>query len=167
MVMRLRDGTRLLVRHIRPTDKRLLNAGFEHLSDETRRRRFLAPKTRLTSSDLRYLTEVDGRDHVALIALRLDDWKRPVAVARYVRLREDPSTAEVAITVDDEYQGRGIGRRLGLLLADEARANGITRFSAEILGENVAALRLMRTISDRLAEQPAGPSRALVAEFAA
>ena len=148
--MRLRDGTRLLVRHIRPTDKRLLNAGFEHLSDETRRKRVLAPKPRLTAGDLRYLTEVDGRDHVALIALEMDDWKRPVAVARYVRLRDEPQTAEVAITVDDEYQGRGIGRRLGILLADEARANGITRFSAEILGENIAALRLMRTISGRL-----------------
>ena len=167
MVMRLRDGTRLLVRHIRPTDKRILNAGFEHLSDETRRKRFLAPKPRLTAADLRYLTEVDGRDHAALIALRLDDWKRPVAVARYVRLREDPATAEVAITVDDEYQGRGIGRRMGVLLADEAARNGIKRFSAEILGENVPALRLMRTISDRLAERPNGSSRALVADLAA
>ena len=155
MVIRLRDGTRLLVRHIRPTDKRLLEAGFEHLSDETRRRRFLAPKPRLTGADLRYLTEIDGHDHVALIALRLDDWQRPVAVARYVRLREDPATAEVAVTVDDEYQGRGIGRRLGMLLADEARANGITRFSAEILGENLPAHHLMRALSERLAERTA------------
>lgn len=167
MVMRLRDGTRLLVRHIRPTDKRLLNAGFEHLSEETRRKRFLAPKPRLTAADLRYLTEVDGRDHVALIAVLLDDWTRPVAVARYVRLSDDPTTAEVAVTVDDDYQGRGIGRRLGLLLADEARANGIERFSAEILGDNIPALRLMRTISDRLAEEPSGPARALVADIAA
>lgn len=167
MVMRLRDGTRLLVRHIRPTDKRLLNAGFEHLSEETRRKRFLAPKHRLTAADLRYLTEVDGRDHVALIAVEFGDWKRPVAVARYVRLEDDPQTAEVAITVDDEYQGRGLGRRLGIVLADEARINGITRFSAEILGDNIPALRLMRTISDRLAERSSGPSRALVADLAA
>lgn len=167
MVMRLRDGTRLLVRHISPADKQLLDTGFRHLSEESRRKRFLAPKPRLTASDLRYLTEVDGRDHLALIAVRLDDWRRPVAVARYVRLRDDPATAEVAVTVDDEYQGRGIGRRLGVILADEARANGIARFSAEILGENVPALRLMRTISDRLAERPAGASRELVAELAA
>ena len=167
MVMKLRDGTRLLVRHIRPGDKRLLNAGFEHLSDESRRKRFLAPKPRLTSSDLRYLTEVDGHDHVALIAVLLEDWKRPVAVARYVRLREDPTTAEVAVTVDDDYQGMGIGRRLGILLADEARENGIKRFSAEILGENEPALRLMRTISDRLNEVPEGATRALTADIAA
>ena len=150
MVMRLRDGTRLLVRHIRPTDKQLLKAGFEHLSDETRRRRFLAPKPRLTASDLRYLTEVDGRDHVALIAVSFEDWTRAVAVARYVRLPDDPATAEVAVTVDDDYQGRGIGSRLATMLADEARANGIERFTAEILPDNLPAQRLMRRMSQRL-----------------
>lgn len=167
MVVRLSDGTRLLVRHLRPADKQLLNAGFARLSDESRRKRFLSPKPRLSAADLRYLTEVDGRDHVALIAVLLDDPERPVAVGRYVRLREDRATAEVAVTVDDEHQGRGTGRRLGLMLADEARANGITRFTAEVLGENIAALKLMRAISDRLAEEGSGSTRALVADIAA
>jgi GNAT superfamily N-acetyltransferase len=150
-----------------PSDKRLINAAWEHLSEESRRKRFLAPKPHLTTSDLRYLTEIDGHDHIALIAVLAEDWHRPVAVARCVRLSERPDTAEVAITVDDEYQGRGVGRQMGLLLADEARTHGIRSFSAEILADNAPALRLMRTISDRLSDQSAGYTRTLVAELAA
>src|SRR5436190_4071687 len=133
MLVRLRDGTQLLVRHVRPSDKEIIAKAWSVLSEESQRRRFLAPKPRLSSSDLRYLTEVDGVDHVALIALRADNWNRLVAVGRFVRLPDDPETAEVAITVADPMQGRGVGRQIGLLLADEARERGIKRFSASIL----------------------------------
>ena len=150
MLVRLRDGTQILVRHVRPEDKWIIAKGWSRLSEASQRRRFLAPKPRLTAADLRYLTEIDGRNHVALIALRADNWNRLVAVARYVRLPDDPDTAEVAITVGDDMQGKGVGRQLGILLADEARAAGIKRFSASILSDNAPALRLMRKMSARL-----------------
>jgi GNAT superfamily N-acetyltransferase len=138
----------LQVRDIRADDKQLLAEGLSHLSPASIHARFLAPKPRLTSRELRYLTEVDGSDHVALVAF--DTGGDLVAVARYVREPEDPTTAEVAIVVCDHLQGQGVGTRLGLHLADRARRNGVEHFSAIMLPENLAALRLFTRISARL-----------------
>jgi RimJ/RimL family protein N-acetyltransferase len=167
MLVRLRDGTQILVRHVRPGDKQIIAKAWGLLSEKSQLGRFLAPKPRLTVSDLRYLTEIDGETHVALIALRADNWNRLVGVARFVRLSEDPETAEVAITVADPLQGRGVGRQLGLLLADEARKRGIRRFSASILSDNEPALRLMRTMSARLESHSRSGVSDLVAHLAA
>src|SRR3954451_4009574 len=142
MFITARDGTQLYVRHVKPADSDIIAKAWLLLSAESQRKRFLAPKPRLTQRDLSYLTEIDGHDHVALVALRLDDPNRLVAVARYVRLRDDPETAEVAVTVADPMQGQGIGKQLGVLLADEARGRGVKRFSASILSDNRPALRL-------------------------
>src|SRR4051794_18938289 len=167
MFIRAGDGTQLYIRHVRPSDKDLIAKGWLLLSEESQRKRFLAPKPKLTSSDLRYLTEIDGNDHVALIAVRLDDPKRLVAVARYVRLPGDPETAEIAVTVADPMQGMGIGKALGVLLADEARGRGIKRFSASVLTDNAPALRLMATMSQRLEGHTDHGVRDLVADLAA
>src|SRR3954469_10255713 len=100
----LSDGTPVELRQIRADDKELLKAGYEHLSERSRLRRFLGPKPRLTASDLRYLTEVDGVNHYAVVAL----WGRHiVGVARWVRLIDDPEEAEVAVVVGDPLQGKG------------------------------------------------------------
>ena len=88
-------------------------------------------------------------------------------MARYVRLKEDPETAEVAVTVADPMQGKGIGSKLGVLLADEARGRGIKRFSASVLTDNQPALRLMATMSDRLEGHTDHGVRDLVADLAA
>ena len=167
MFITARDGTQLYVRHVKPGDKQLIAKAWTLLSEESQRKRFLAPKPRLTASDLRYLTEIDGHDHVALIAVRLDDPNRLVAVARYVRLKDDPETAEVAVTVADPMQGQRIGSMLGVLLADEARGRGIKRFSASILTDNAPALRLMAAMTDRLSGHTDHGVRDLVADLAA
>jgi acetyltransferase len=122
------------------------------LSEESRLRRFLAAKPRLTSSELRYLTEVDGYDHYAIVAVPVDRWDAPiVAVARFVRLLdEDPTTAEAAIVVADELQGKGLGKHLARAIADAARARGIQRIQASMLSDNPPALALMRVIGERL-----------------
>ena len=73
-----------------------------------------------------------------------------IAVGRYVRLAEDPETAEVAITVADDWQGRGIGRLMGSLLAGAAAENGIRRFQATMLSDNEASHRLFASMTDRL-----------------
>lgn len=161
------DGTKLFVRHVKPGDKDLIGKAWRLLSADSQRKRFLAPKPTLTTGDLRYLTELDGNDHVALVALRMDEPGRLVAVARYVRLRDDPETAEVAVTVADYMQGKGIGRQLALLLADEARGRGIRRFTASILTDNRPALRLMAAMSERLESHTERGVRDLVADLAA
>jgi len=144
-----------VIRPIRPDDKERLALALSRLSRETIRRRFLAAKPRLSASELRYLTEVDGVRHIALVAVLEDDPETIVAVARCVRFADAPDTAEMAIVVGDAYQGRGLGRALAVALADAARAVGVERFAATMLADNRAAQRLMRTIARRLEERPA------------
>ena len=100
----------MLIRPIRADDKRMLAEGLRRLSDESVQRRFLTPKRSFSRAELRYLTEVDGRDHVALVAeYPADPVRRLIAVGRFVRLADDPEAAEIAITVADDWQGRGLG----------------------------------------------------------
>jgi RimJ/RimL family protein N-acetyltransferase len=137
------------IREIRADDKEQLAAGYARLSERSRLRRFLAPKPRLTRSDLRYLTEVDGINHFAIVATIGEDI---VGVARWVRLHGDPEEAEAAIVVGDPYQGKGLGKMLARELADAARARGIRRIRASILSDNPPAHALMRVIAARLTD---------------
>ena len=142
------------IRAIRPEDKALLSWGLTRLSDATVQRRFLSPKPRFTAGELRYLTEVDGDDHVALIAV--DEGGELLGVGRFVRLTEDPAAAELAIVVADPFPGKGIGTLLGQHLADEAARHGVNRFTATILSENRAARALMAKLSGRLESRLSG-----------
>ncbi len=111
------------IRPIRPEDKALLKWGLAHLSPATIQRRFLTPKPRFTAAELRYLTEVDGHDHVALVAI--DEDGDLLGVGRFVRL-EDPAEAEIAIVIADPMQGQGLGTRIGYELVEEAVRHGIS-----------------------------------------
>jgi RimJ/RimL family protein N-acetyltransferase len=163
----LKDGTRVVIRHIEPGDKARLEEGLRRLSEETIRKRFLAAKPSFSAAELRYLTEVDGVRHVALVAVLADDPDTLIAVARYVALPDSPDTAELAVVVGDPFQGQGLGRRLTELLADEARERGIRRFAATMLADNRAALRLMSTFARRLERSGHGPVRDYVADLVA
>ena len=168
MFFELDGGARVLIRPIEPGDKDRLVTGLSRLSDESIRKRFLAAKPRFSRSELRYLTEVDGVNHIALVAVLADDPGQLVAVARCVRLPDRPATAEMAIVVGDPWQGQGLGRELAQRLADAARAAGIRRFAATMLGDNEAARRLMRTFSRRLEEgRVSGGLREVLVELAA
>lgn len=150
MDLRLQDGTRLEIRPIRSDDKALLAAGFGLLSDETRQRRFLTAKPRLSKNELRYLTEVDGHDHVAFVAVEREHPTHIAAVGRFVRDSAQPDTAEFAIVVADAHQGHGLGKALARMLVDEARAHGIRRFTAIALSDNVAVQKLIASIAEHL-----------------
>jgi RimJ/RimL family protein N-acetyltransferase len=165
MVTTLPDGTAVRLRFIRPDDKPLLEVGLTRLSADSVHQRFLAPKARFSTSELRYLTELDGRDHVAIVAVLPHDPDTLVGVARFVRDPRHPVEAEAAIVIADHLQGMGLGRTLGRLLADEARARGVRRFTATLLGTNVAAHRLFAAISRRLTAHYGGGLEELVAEL--
>ena len=107
------------------------------------RKRFLAAKPRLSSAELRYLTEVDGVNHIALAAVSVHDG-HIVGVARAVRLHDQPDTAEWAVVVGDPLQRKGLGTRMVELLAQEAAKHGIRRFTATMAGDNVAVSRLLQ-----------------------
>jgi RimJ/RimL family protein N-acetyltransferase len=157
VIERLPDGARVLIRPIRPDDKGLLADGLRRLSPESAQRRFLTPKRSFSRAELRYLTEVDGRDHVALVVeYPADPVRRLIAVARFVRLQDDPEAADVAFTVADDWQGRGLGSLLGEKLAAEARLLGIRRFTAAMASDNVPAHRLMAKLTAHLEQRHAG-----------
>lgn len=145
----LPDGSGLIFRPIRPEDKERLVTAFESLSPETRYARFLRPLTRLSSKQVVYLTEVDMKDHYAWVALKADDPGQPgLGVARWIRLREGPGVAEVAVTVVDEYQRQGIGLTLLWLCTLSAIELGVKGFRVWMLGENRAAMNLLRGVAE-------------------
>jgi RimJ/RimL family protein N-acetyltransferase len=146
----LKDGTPILVRAIRPEDKALLQQGMAQLSEVSRYRRFMSLVSELSESQLRYLTEIDYVNHMAWGALDLSGpTPRGAGVARYVRSEEDPAKAEVAVTVLDEYQGRGLGTLLLGVLARTAAANGIHTFIAYVLHENAPMMRIFHDLGGR------------------
>ena len=151
----LRDGSRVLIRQVQPADAPLLADGFARLSDKSRRMRFLARKDQLSAAELRYLTDVDHHDHEALGALDQADG-RGVGVARYVRDAEDPHAAEIAVTIVDDWQGRGLGAELLTRLATRARSEGICRFTALVAEDNVVMARLLRNMSASLVGRDPG-----------
>jgi RimJ/RimL family protein N-acetyltransferase len=152
VVFTLDRGTRVLIRPIEPGDKEKLANGLRQLSDASIRKRFLAAKPRFTAAELRYLTEVDGINHIALVAVLERDPDVLVAVARCVRLPDRPGTAEMAIVVGDPWQGRGVGRELAEALSAAARAAGIRRFEALVQAGNAPARAIARRIAARLQE---------------
>ena len=141
----LADGTSITIRPIMPEDRDELRREFDRTSPQTRYLRFLGVVGELSEATLTYLTCVDQQRHVALVAtVTSPDLKteRGVAVARLIRLAEDPDVAEAAITVVDDLQKRGIGTALALELERAARACGIRHIRADVLEGNAA----MRTI---------------------
>jgi RimJ/RimL family protein N-acetyltransferase len=134
----------MLVRELTAADRPALAFIFHRLGENSRYQRFHGAKRQLSAKELDCLTAVDHWHHEALIA-----WtpapSAPVAVARYVRTA-DFDLAELAVTVVDEWQRRGVGVELLLALRERALRAGITRFTATALRSNRAALALARRV---------------------
>ena len=150
------DSDELKIRAIEPGDKPALAAAVDQSSDEDVYRRFLNPHGRLTAAELRYLTEVDHRDHEALLAVDPGSGTS-VGVARYVRDLGRHDSAEIAVAVLEAWQGRGVGKALLHRLADRARDEGITQFTALMLSDNRPMRRLLADLgTTRLLSSGAG-----------
>ena len=139
----LRDGSVVLIRQVQSGDAPLLADGFARLSAESRQLRFLTGKANLTPAELRYFTEIDHHDHEALGALNPVDG-RGLGVARYIRDAHDQEGAEVAVTVIDDWQRRGLATELLNRLADRGRQEGIRHFTALVSAENAAVVGLLQ-----------------------
>ena len=146
----LRDGSQVQIREVRGSDAPLLADGFARLSARSRQQRFLSPKHSLSAAELRFLTEVDHHDHEAIGALNPADG-RGVGIARYIRAPDDPQAAEIAVTIADDWQGRGLGTELLARLSDRARQEGICRFTATIAYGNAAMATLLQNMGAELA----------------
>ena len=152
----LLDGRPVVIRAIRRDDKDALVQGLRRLSERSVYNRFFAPKQRLSAAELEYLTELDFVSHVALLAVvPTDGGDRAVGVGRFIVVDPEVGSAEVALTVDDEHQGLGIGTRLLAHLAAIGRGLELTEFRAAVLGSNRqmfdvferSGLRVERTVS--------------------
>jgi RimJ/RimL family protein N-acetyltransferase len=137
----LRDGSRVLVREVRPDDRELFVAGFERLSPEARYRRFMAHKKRLGEQELDFLTRLDHESHEAIGAID-EETGEGVGVARMVRAGDDPDQAEAAVVVTDDWQGKGLGGLLLDRLTRRARELGVRRFTASLFTDNRRMLAL-------------------------
>jgi GNAT superfamily N-acetyltransferase len=154
----LSDGQRVHLRLIRPSDKDLLREGFERLSPDSRYARFMAPKSKLTDRELAYLTDVDGVNHFAMGAIHrhLVHKDQGVGSARFVRVNGKPDTAEPAVTVLDDYQGKGLGTILLQRLIEAAWERDVRWFCTELLAENKASRRMMESLSPEVRFQATG-----------
>lgn len=167
-VVRLANGRRALLRLIRPDDRVLLERGLARLSETSRYRRFLSATTTLSEAQLRYLTEVDAVNHLAIVAGRAT--RRPEraegwGVARFVRSTTEPEVAEAAITVIDDFQGQGLGRILLAALSIAARERGIGWFRGEMLTSNPGSLALMQELDPDLERKSEGDITTVLAKL--
>ncbi|TMM06036.1 MAG: GNAT family N-acetyltransferase [Actinobacteria bacterium] len=139
----LADGAAVAVRPLEAADRAGLEAAVARLSPTTRYLRFAGPKPRLTKPDLDRLLDLDHHDREALLAIDPVTGEG-VAVARYVRLPGEGDVAEIAITVVDAWQGRGVGTALTRVLIERAREEGLRRLRAVTLGENRRSQNMLR-----------------------
>lgn len=146
--VRLRDGTDAFVLPLLRTDRATLAAEFETLSPESRRRRFLAPVMHLSDEMLQHLVDdVDGVDHVALVLCveTSPGVYDPVALARMVRYLDAPDAADLAVTVKDDWQGRGVASVLLEVLV-RTRPVGVERIVTDVLKSNPASIAMLQRL---------------------
>jgi GNAT superfamily N-acetyltransferase len=153
--MRLNDGRSVLVRPVLPQDADLHQAFVRQLSPLSRRRRFHGPMVELSASALRYMTEVDYKTHLAILAaVFVDGVERQVAEARWVRRSDEPDAADFALAVADDWQRSGLGTRLLRRLERGARENGVQRLYGDVLHSNQPMIDCMRRTGARLRLDP-------------
>jgi RimJ/RimL family protein N-acetyltransferase len=153
-VVRLRSGDVVRVRPVRPEDVPALARAYANLGEQSRYRRFFTAMPELSDHTLRAAAEVDHVNHEALVALPLLS-REIVGECRYIRLADRPDTADLAVTVVDAWQGRGLASALLARLSARAVEAGITYFSAEVLAENRSMLALLPRLG-RVESEPAG-----------
>ncbi len=144
--MTLDDGSQLILRMVLPSDKAAFVTGLGQLSESSRYQRFMAPKTGFSDSELAFLTEVDGENHLAIVAGLEKPGAAPegIGVARIVRVEDDPETAEIGITVVDAWQCRGIGRLLLERIVAAGAERGMRRIRAEVMADNSQVMALLK-----------------------
>jgi RimJ/RimL family protein N-acetyltransferase len=164
-LVHLRDGTEAFVVPLVPANREALEHEYAHLSSDSRFARFLAVVPKLSDSMLDHLVDdVDGIDHIALVLLILTDdgTEQPLGLARIIRYRDDPTSADVAVTVVDDWHGRGVATAL-LEVLMRRRPEGVERIDTFINADNAASLAMLRRLGEvQLSEPEAGTQHVVV-----
>ena len=148
----LADGSTYLLRASTPDDRDLLLRCFAALSPRSRRLRFFIEKPALTPEELERFSRVDGHDHIAFVAIRVDargQELEPLGFARCQRLSPGGEVAELSMVTVDQAQGMGVGSALLSRLIVAAQRKGIDRFWFEVLMENNGMRRLAQKIHSK------------------
>ena len=140
-VENLRNGERIEIRALRPQDRDDLMAAVDLTSSDSLYRRFFAVRRHFTETEESFYLNVDFVSHVALIAVA-DENGQPIIIAGGRYVVGEPGQAEVAFTVVDKYQGRGVGAALLRHLAMIARQAGLRELVAYVLPDNRAMLKV-------------------------
>jgi RimJ/RimL family protein N-acetyltransferase len=164
---RLSDGTFAFIWPLLPSDREAIRRSYEHLSVETRAHRFLADIPHLTETLLEHLVdEVDGVDHVALALVAVDQQHvgTGVGVARMIRYPNDPTAADLAVTVEDAWHGRGVATALLTELL-RRRPAGVTRIVTTVAADNPASLAMLRRLGPTTVTSGGGNQLDVVVEL--
>lgn len=141
----LRNGTPALIRVMRPDDRERLQAAFAKLDRSTIYTRFFSFRKELPESALQRLADIDFEHLAGLVAtVQVDGDEIVIGSATYVAAGDGAVEAEVAFTIEEDYQGQGLAGKLLAALAGLARRHGIERFTAEVLADNAAMLSVFR-----------------------
>lgn len=146
----LDDGTPALFRLVRPEDGSRLKSGFYALSQISRRRQLLTESDEISDEQIDRLASVDQDQRVAWGAINMNRPAEPgIGLARYVVLRDDALSADVAIVVLDPYQGQGAGQVLHACLHLSAHMLGLKRFYYDVHADNLRFIRLLKALGAR------------------
>ena len=153
--VRLRSGDVVRLRQVRPDDAPALARAYANLGEQSRYRRFFTVMPKLPEATLAAAAGVDHQDHEALVALPLLS-PEIVGECRFVRYADRPDTADLAVTVIDAWQGRGLASVLLSRLSERALEVGIAYFTAEVLAENRTMLAILPSLG-RVETESHGP----------
>lgn len=158
----LNDGQTIGLRFATPADRGAILRGFEKLSPQSRYFRFFSRMNELPTSVVDRLADVDTVDRVAVVAYLFNDPTELIGVARYARLPETPTEADVALTVLDAHQELGVARAMYGACASIAIANGVETFTADVLSENRPMIRFFSRRGGQIGRDPRDASSILV-----
>ncbi len=134
-----------LIREILPSDKEYLRLGLKEMSPESKRQRFQSGKSDFSEKELKFLTEIDYVNHMCFVAyLSLENENTPAGIIRGIRDPHQPNKLEVAVTIIDQFQGRGLGLKLMSELKTWALKNKITHFVGDLHNSNTKMMGLLK-----------------------
>jgi len=155
MPLRLRDGTQIMLRPVRPEDEPLLFELFGSLSERTETERFFSPIKDWTHQMLTRFCNIDYDREIVIVAEVREDQKRTIRGVSSLIVGAG-QTSEFAVLIHDDYQGRGLGWKLIDVLIGIGQEREIEEIHGTVLTDNIRMLALLKKLNFRASKRPLG-----------